>query len=129
MEKIKDKDITILLGNALRAGVYLSLTVALIGSIIYLSRHGHEKNIFIGQKFVERDENIAGLLHDTFNGIKQGRGYYIIQLGVLLLIVTPLVRVILSLIAFAFERDGLYVIITAIVLFIITLSILSGFGG
>lgn len=129
MRRIKDKDISILLGNTLRWGVYLSLTVAIVGGIIYLYRHGHEPNIFIDQPFIEHDENIAGLLRDTYHGILRGRGYYIIELGILLLIATPIMRVLFSLIAFAFEKDRLYVCITAIVLIIITISMLSGFGG
>lgn len=127
--KIGDKDISALLGNTLRWGVYLSLAVALIGGGLYLYRHGHEPNLFIGRPFEEHDENIAGLLRDTFHGIVQGRGYYIIELGVLLLIATPIMRVLLSLVAFAFEKDRLYVCLTAIVLVIITISMLSGFGG
>ena len=129
IRKIGDKDISVLLGNTLRWGVYLSLMVAMIGGVPYLYRHGHEPNIFVGQKFVEHDENIANLLRDTFHGIVQGRGYYIIELGVLLLIATPIMRVLLSLVAFAFEKDRMYVCITAIVLIIITISMLSGFGG
>lgn len=127
--KIKDKDISVLLGNTLRSGVYLSLAVALTGGVFYLHRHGREPNIFVGQPFTEHDENIAGLLRDTFHGILHGRGYYIIELGVLLLIATPIMRVLLSLVAFAFEKDRLYVCITAIVLLVITISMLSGFGG
>ena len=129
IHKFGDKDISVLLGNTLRWGVYLSLTVALIGGALYLYRHGHEPNIFIGRPFTEHDENIARLLRDTFHGIVQGRGYYIIELGVLLLIATPIMRVLLSLVAFAFEKDRLYVCLTAIVLVIITISMLSGFGG
>lgn len=127
--KIRDKDISILLGNTLRSGVYLSLSVAFIGGILYLHRHGHEPNIFVGRSFSEHDENIMGLLHNTFHGILEAKGYYIIELGVLLLIATPIMRVVLSLVAFAFEKDRLYVCLTAIVLVIITISMLSGFGG
>jgi uncharacterized membrane protein len=49
----------------------------------------------------------------------------IIQLGILLLIATPVSRVIFSVIGFFFEKDYLYVIISLIVLAIIAYSIFS----
>lgn len=127
--KIKDKDISQIIGYILRYGVYLSLSIALVGGIVYLFRHGNEINLFQHKAFVEKDENIAELLKNTFKGIVQGHGYYIIELGILLLIATPLSRVIFSLFAFKLEGDNLYVLITFIVLLIIIISIITGFGG
>lgn len=127
--KIKDKDISQIIGYILRYGVYLSLSIALVGGIVYLFRHGNEINLFQHKAFVEKDENIAELLRNTFKGIVQGHGYYIIELGILLLIATPLSRVIFSLFAFKLEGDNLYVLITFIVLLIIIISIITGFGG
>lgn len=127
--KIKDKDISQIIGYILRYGVYLSLSIALVGGIVYLYRHSNEINLFQHKAFVEKDENIAELLKNTFKGIVQGHGYYIIELGILLLIATPLSRVIFSLFAFKLEGDNLYVLITFIVLLIIIISITTGFGG
>ncbi|HEU0227667.1 MAG TPA: DUF1634 domain-containing protein [Arachidicoccus soli] len=127
--KIKDKDISQIIGYILRYGVYLSLSIALVGGIVYLFRHGNEINLFQHKAFVEKDENITELLKNTFKGIVQGHGYYIIELGILLLIATPLSRVIFSLFAFKLEGDNLYVLITFIVLLIIIISIITGFGG
>ena len=44
-------------------------------------------------------------------------------LGLLLLIATPVARVLFSAIAFAIERDGMYVVITLVVLAILMLSL------
>jgi len=49
----------------------------------------------------------------------------IIQLGLLLLIATPVARVAFSVVAFAAERDWLYVAITLIVLAILIYSLTS----
>ena len=49
----------------------------------------------------------------------------IIQLGLLLLIATPVARVLFSAIAFALERDSMYVVITLIVLAILLYSLLG----
>jgi len=118
-----------MIGKILRWGVYLSLSVALVGGVLYLAHHGGEKDLIIGKKFTEEDKNISQQLHDTFFGITQGKGFYIIELGVLLLIVTPIARVFFSLLAFAIEGDRKYVLITFIVLMIILLSMFTGFGG
>jgi uncharacterized membrane protein len=53
----------------------------------------------------------------------------LIQLGLLLLIATPIVRVALSIVGFTIERDYLYVGFTAVVLVILLYSLLgSGIG-
>jgi uncharacterized membrane protein len=55
-------------------------------------------------------------------------GRAIIQLGLLLLIATPVARVLFSAIAFALERDYLYVLITLIVLGILLYSLFESSG-
>ncbi len=65
---------------------------------------------------------------DSFDRIVDGlaalRPQAIAQLGLLVLLATPIVRVLTSLIAFALERDRLYVVLTAIVLAILLASAL-----
>jgi uncharacterized membrane protein len=56
------------------------------------------------------------------------RGRGIIQLGLLLLIATPVARVAISVVAFAVQRDRLYVAITLLVLAILLCSLMSGQG-
>lgn len=122
----KDADIQLLIGNVLRYGVILAMIVAFCGGLIYVYRHGHETASYHNFKG-EPDflKNIPGIL----NGILQLKGRAIIQLGILLLIATPIVRILLSIISFLREKDYLYVVITLIVLGIIMASMLSGIGG
>jgi uncharacterized membrane protein len=54
------------------------------------------------------------------------RGRGIIQLGLLLLIATPIARVALSVVAFAIQRDRLYVVATLIVLAVLMYSLTGG---
>ncbi len=49
-----------------------------------------------------------------------------LSLGLLTLILTPLLRVVGSLIVFAWERDGRYVVITALVLMVMLVSLWVG---
>ena len=60
---------------------------------------------------------------DIVHGALGGAARAIIQLGLLLLIATPVARVIFSAIAFAIERDYMYVVITLIVLAVLLYSL------
>jgi uncharacterized membrane protein len=121
-----DHRIEVILGNLLRGGVLISAAVVLSGACIYLSRHAHEPaeyRIFRGEPSEFR--TIPGVIQSVING--RGRG--LIQLGLLLLIATPIARVAFSIVGFALERDRMYVAFTLIVLAILLYSLLgSGLG-
>jgi uncharacterized membrane protein len=116
----------LILGNLLRTGVLLSAAVVLAGGGIYLARHAHEPanyRVFRGEPTDFR--TIPGVV----NSVMHGRGRGLIQLGLLLLIATPIARVSFSVVGFALERDRMYVIFTLIVLAILLFSLLgSGIG-
>ncbi len=121
-----DHRIEVILGNVLRSGVVLSAAVVLWGACIYLFRHAHEPadyRIFRGEPSEFRA--ISGIIQSVISG--RGRG--LIQLGLLVLIATPIARVAFSIVGFALERDRMYVAFTLIVLAILLYSLLgSGIG-
>jgi uncharacterized membrane protein len=111
------------LGNVLRAGVILAFAVVLAGGIVYLIRHGQEKpqdHAFLGEPSDLR--SVAGVIGGALSG--HGRG--VIQLGILLLIATPVTRVALSVYAFAQQGDHTYVIVTMVVLSVLLYSLFGG---
>jgi uncharacterized membrane protein len=118
-----DWDIQQLIGNMLRFGVKLSAVVASMGGIIYLFASGTEKApayaVYTGEPAMFRSISavIKGAL--LFNSSS------IMQLGVLLLIATPLARVLFSFFAFLLEKDYLYTVITFIVLAIMVFGMMS----
>jgi uncharacterized membrane protein len=124
----RDRRIEVILGNLLRTGVLVSAAVVLLGASIYLSRHAHEPadyHVFRGEPSEYR--TIRGVIQSVIVG--RGRGQGLIQLGLLLLIATPIARVAFSVVGFAIERDRLYVVFTLIVLAILLYSFLgSGIG-
>jgi uncharacterized membrane protein len=126
MNKFKDTDMQAVIGWILRVGVLLSMSIIFIGGLIYLYRHGQvtaDYHTFKGvPDFVH---NMSGI----FNGIITLRGRAIIQAGIILLIATPIIRVIFSAIGFVLEKDYLYTGITLLVLLIIFTSMLSGHAG
>jgi len=124
--KFKDTDMQSVIGWVLRIGVFLSMTVVFLGGIIYLYRHGHElpeHATFTGiPAFLQTGSGII-------DGIINLRGRAIIQTGIILLIATPIARVLFSAIGFVLEKDYLYVGISVLVLAIIFASMLSGHAG
>lgn len=124
--KFKDTDMQIVIGWILRLGVLLSMVIIFIGGVIYLYRHGHTPaNYATFNGIPDFVHNASGI----FNGIITLRGRAIIQAGIVLLIATPVVRVVFSAIGFLLEKDYLYTGITLFVLLIITASMLSGHAG
>lgn len=107
----------------LRGGVYLAAGVTVLGGIALLIRDGRS----IADYRVFRGEP-AGLmsLRGVLAGVGRLESQAIVQLGLILLIATPVARVLVSLVAFALQRDRLYVTITAIVLAVLLFSFLLG---
>lgn len=123
MEKVTDTSIERMVSVLLRTGVLISGTVVVGGGILYLVRHASEHvnyHVFHVQPAI--DSSIGHIV----SGALTARSRSIIQLGLLLLIATPIVRVGLSLLGFALERDRNYVFITAIVLLVLLFSLIHG---
>ncbi len=123
IRRLSDGQVEQVIGNLLRAGVLLAAVVVLIGAAIYLQRHGSERPPYWAFHEVPPALcHVPGVLRAAL--ALQGRG--MIQLGLLLLIATPIARVALSLLAFAIQRDRAYVIMTLIVLAILIYSLIGG---
>jgi len=118
-----DRQVEQIIGNLLRAGVLLAAGVVLVGGVMYVEEYGGNRFNPAGLAPLPSDlRSPRGIFSDV--GILQSRG--VIQLGLLLLILTPIARVLFSVIAFALERDRLYVIVTLTVLGILLYSLFSG---
>ncbi|MDB5009003.1 MAG: hypothetical protein JWP45_3396 [Mucilaginibacter sp.] len=126
MGKFKDTDIQTLIGLVLRIGIITSVSIVFIGGVFYLYRHGltiEDYRVFKGiPDFVQHPESLIKGFFDL-------KGQAIIQTGIILLIATPILRVIFSAIGFVLEKDYMYVGISLLVLFIIFMSLLNGHAG
>jgi len=116
----KDDDLKNLLGNLLRCGVLLSLGVVLLGLLLHLFHVGKETVSFA--TFIQQDFDFSHFC----SGLLHGDSLSIMALGVLLLILTPVMRVIFAILGFYWEKDQLYTLVSCIVLFIIILSTFLG---
>jgi uncharacterized membrane protein len=120
--KISDYDIEAVMGRLLITGVIISGALILIGGIYYLIQHGFSAPHF--KTFRGEPSNLRSV-KQIFNGVIHFDSLSIIQMGLLLLIATPVARVIFAVIGFFIENDFLYVVISLIVLAIIAYSILN----
>jgi uncharacterized membrane protein len=101
------------IGALLRGGVVLAAAVAFSGGVWHAVQAGAgapDLRVFHGEPAELR--SALGV----FRGIGAGHPAALIQLGLLLLIATPVARVALAAVAFATQRDRTYVVITLIVL-------------
>lgn len=114
------------IGWVLRLGVIVSMCIVFFGGIIYLYRHGQDVAGYHTFKGIPQ-------FIQTFDGIFKNafalRGQAIIQMGIALLIATPILRIVFSTIGFVLEKDKLYVFVSLLVLAIIFASMLSGHAG
>ena len=118
--EMTDKRAEEIIGILLRTGVTIAAVVVLGAAIPYLIQHGASKpdyRAFRGEPGELR--HISGILH----GARDLEPAAIIQLGLLLLIATPVARVAFSVFAFAEERDWMYVFVTLIVLGLLLYSL------
>ncbi|MCL1868032.1 MAG: DUF1634 domain-containing protein [Paludibacter sp.] len=117
-----------LIGKSLRAGVIAAMTLTVVGGVIYLFQH-HGITIAIAQNSNAAFTGTATYLRELSTiipRIAQFDGAAIIQLGVIVLIATPVLRVVMSLISFVIEKDKLYIAISAIVLIVILGNMIFG---
>ena len=115
-----DRRLELIISVLLRTGVIIAAMVVLLGGICFLSRHGQEQpeyRVFHATPAIYR--SVAGVIHAA----GPSNCPAVIQLGLLLLILTPVARVAFSLVGFALERDRTYIALTSIVLAILIYSL------
>jgi uncharacterized membrane protein len=115
-----DKDIQVILGTLLRVGVIASMAIVFIGGVLYL---GTASGTIVDYSHFEPEKTTYSSILAIFQGMSILDSRAIIQLGTLLLIFTPVTRVVFSIFGFLIERDYLYVLIGLFVLCIILISL------
>jgi uncharacterized membrane protein len=113
----------VIMGRLLQVGVLLAASVVLLGGVMYLIAHGGE-----GANYRIFSARPIALRHPSalLRGVVRGDAVAILELGILLLVATPICRVIFAVIAFALERDRVYVAISLTVLAVLLFGMLRG---
>ena len=121
--RVSDHTVQQAIGNLLRVGVVIAAIVTAIGGALLLAQHGGDPvalRTFHGEPAAL--ESFAGILR----GAMALHGDAIAQLGLLLLIATPVARVAFTLVAFVLQRDRTYILITSIVLALLLYALIFG---
>ncbi|MGA2907387.1 MAG: DUF1634 domain-containing protein [Terracidiphilus sp.] len=116
-----DRRLETIIGRLLQTGVLLAAATVFAGGVLYLiqSPSGHVDY---------RTFASSGPALNSLSGIVLSAAHLqslgLIQLGLLLLIATPVARVAMAVAGFALERDRLYTIVSVIVLLILAFSLI-----
>jgi uncharacterized membrane protein len=120
-KRLDDHRMEAIMGRLLQVGVLLASAFVLVGGVLYVHANSSQHPdyaTFAGEPFKLKNP-IA-----IFEGLVAGSGSAVIQVGLLLLIATPVARVVFAAIAFAVERDVLYVVISLTVLGVLLVGLL-----
>jgi uncharacterized membrane protein len=123
--KVDDKRVEIFLGRMLRWGVSLAALVVFAGGVWFVAESyevPQNYRTFRGEPVEMRA--VPQILHQAIALHPLG----LIQFGLLLLIATPVARVVFSVLGFALERDWMYVVITLLVLGLLIYTLTSRSG-
>lgn len=124
MTPLDDDRVEGLIAHLLRAGVVIAALVVIGGAVPYLGQHPRAHVDY--RRFHGEPDNLKvvhGIIRTAFSGEPRG----IMQLGLLLLIATPIARVMFSAAAFALEGDRMYVGFTMLVLAVLLYSLFGSF--
>lgn len=120
-----DVDLNRSVGNLLRLGVILSVTTSIIGFVKLFTEGFKMPRKYTMLNMGTSSEKVWSHFWET---LCKGEGMAIIQLGILMLIFTPLMRIIFALIGYLKEKDYVYVVISSIVLAIMAVSFFTGYA-
>lgn len=118
--QLTDTKLQRLIGATLRGGVIVASITGIVGGLLFLAAPGAKPvsfHLFEGTGSLYAFPGLV-LRHafELHGGTLSERGLAITQLGVMALLLTPIIRVIFSIIGFALEHDRIYVAITCTVL-------------
>jgi uncharacterized membrane protein len=118
---MNDLRLETIIGRLLQTGVLLAAVVVAAGGILYIVRHHAEPANY--QHFVEGGASIQ-----TLSGIIQSASHLdsegLIQIGLVLLILTPVARVAMAVVGFLMERDRMYAVVSLVVLLVLAFSLI-----
>lgn len=119
--EVTDQKLEVSIGRMLQIGVMLAAAVVFLGGILYLRQETGplpDYSHFTGvpERFRSPTEIVSNAFH--------GRARSLIQFGLLLLIATPIARVIFAAAGFLLEKDYLYLCVSLIVLAVLIFSLI-----
>src|ERR1700751_543676 len=118
--RMTDENLEIAIGRMLQTGVLLAAAVVLVGGVMYLIQASGPRHDYSHFQGVAQALRIPS---GIWSGVLHGDAQSVIQLGLLILIATPVMRVVLAGIGFLMEHDWLYFWVSAAVLAVLLYSL------
>ncbi len=117
----------LLISTVLRAGVLASLAAIVAGTVLTFLHHpDYLTSSTALARLTRPGAAFPSSVEGTLRGVRALRGQAFVSLGLLLLILTPVVRVGVSVAVFVVQKDRLYTLITVTVFAILLLSFVLG---
>lgn len=118
-ERFSDRAVETAMGLVLRVGVAIAAALVAAGGIAYLigsaGSTAHYHTFGVAQTYITPAAIVHGALALEPTGI--------IALGLIVLVLTPVARMVFALYAFGLHRDRLYVMLTVIVLIVLSIGL------
>lgn len=123
----RSRKVELIISNLLRIGVLTSLAVVIAGVILtFLRQPDLRSSTNELQQLTQPGSGNPFDWQEFSAGVSDLQGEYIILLGLLLLIATPIGRVAVSILAFSLQKDKVYTLITLAVLCLLVVSFVLG---
>jgi uncharacterized membrane protein len=115
------------ISRLLRVGVITSVGLIIAGMVATFVQHpAYLTSSTELEHIVAPGATFPHALGVLLIGLHQLRGEAIVTLGLLVLMATPMMRVFVSVVAFIYHRDRIYIVVTATVLGLLLLSLVLG---
>ena len=116
-----DQRLENIIGQLLRGGVLLAAATVLTGGVLFIARHHaeavHDRTFVLS---APETRAVTGIARSALHGDSAA----IIQMGLVLLVLTPVARVVIAMLGFLLERDRFYAVVSLTVLVILTYSLM-----
>jgi uncharacterized membrane protein len=111
----------------LRLGVLVSIALVVLGMCLTFAHHPDYVTRAVPVREVPKlAASFPKTLAETWASLRELRGQGFVILGLLVLLVTPVIRVAVSIFAFGIQRDWKFTCITTLVLVILLVSFFLG---
>jgi uncharacterized membrane protein len=121
------RKVELLISNLLRTGVIVSLVIVVIGMLLTFVHHpAYADSADQLNSLTAPGAAFPRTLLEVIDGLVHFQGRAIVMVGLAFLIATPVLRVAISIFAFAYQHDRTYVLITTAVLLLLLASFVLG---
>ena len=117
------REMSAVISGVLKYGVIASTILVVAGVVILFVDAPHSLPGSLGQVVSSNYGRPTLNLDQLLTGVSSGNPIFLIQLGLIVLLATPVARVAASVVMFAAEKDYLYLVVTIVVLGVLLLGL------